>query len=81
MKHVTLAANTHWQSDAKNGNEILILDGTVVHNQERLNKHDWLRIPEGKELDLQAASEGAKIWLKTGNLSDIEKQIDRLESA
>jgi anti-sigma factor ChrR (cupin superfamily) len=81
VKHVTLSANTHWQSDADNGNEILVLDGTVVHNQERLNKHDWLRIPEGKELHLQAASEGAKIWLKSGNLPDIEKQIKRLESA
>jgi anti-sigma factor ChrR (cupin superfamily) len=81
VKHVTLTANTHWQSDAKNGNEILVLEGSVTHNQERLNKHDWLRIPEGKELHLQATSEGAKIWLKTGNLPDIENQIKRLESA
>ena len=81
VKHVTLSANTHWQSDAEDGNEILVLDGAVIHNQERLNKHDWLRIPNGTELHLQAGSEGAKIWLKTGNLPDIENQIRRLESA
>jgi len=81
VKHVTLSANTHWQSDAEDGNEILVLDGAVIHNQERLNKHDWLRIPNGAELHLQAGGEGAKIWLKTGNLPDIENQIRRLESA
>jgi len=81
VTHVTLSANTDWQSDDQNGNEILVLDGAVFHHQEILQKHDWLRIPDGQELHLKAGSEGAKIWLKTGNLPDIEKQIKRLESA
>ncbi len=80
VKHVTLSANTDWQSDAENGNEILILDGTVIHDKEILEKQDWLRIPDGKELHLRAGSEGAKIWLKTGNLPDIENQLKRLKS-
>ncbi|MFT4732840.1 MAG: anti-sigma factor ChrR (cupin superfamily) [Gammaproteobacteria bacterium] len=81
VKHITLSKNTQWQSDATNGNEILVLDGSVLHNQIQLNKHDWLRVPIGQKLLLQALSEGAKIWIKTGNLPDIDNQINRVERA
>jgi anti-sigma factor ChrR (cupin superfamily) len=81
VKHITLSKNTQWQSDATNGNEVLVLDGSVLHNQIQLNKHDWLRVPIGQKLLLQALSEGAKIWIKTGNLPDIDNQINRVERA
>jgi hypothetical protein len=40
VKHITLYKNTQWQSDATNGNEILVLNGSIWHNQIQLNKHD-----------------------------------------
>jgi hypothetical protein len=52
-----------------------------MHNQVQLSKHDWLRLPVGQKLHLQASSEGATMWIKTGNLPDIENQIKRVESA
>jgi len=81
VKHITLSQNAKWQSDAINGNEILVLNGSVIHNQVQLNKHDWLRVPVGQILHLQASHEGAKIWVKTGNLTDVENQIHRVENA
>jgi hypothetical protein len=81
VKHITLSKNMQWQSEVTNGNEILVLNGSVLHNQIQLNKHDWLRVPVGQELQLQASSDGAAIWLKTGNLPDIANQINRVENA
>jgi anti-sigma factor ChrR (cupin superfamily) len=79
VKHITLSKNTQWQSDATNGNEVLVLNGSVLHNQIQLNTHAWLRVPIGQQLQLQALSEGATIWMKTGNLADIDNQINRVE--
>jgi anti-sigma factor ChrR (cupin superfamily) len=79
VKHIALSKNTQWHSDAANGNEILVLSGRVLHNQIQLDKHDWLRVPLGEKLHLQASSEGATIWIKTGNLPDIENQINRVK--
>jgi hypothetical protein len=81
VKHIRLSGNTLWQSDATDGNEVLVLNGSIMHNQVQLSKHDWLRLPVGQKLHLQASSEGATMWIKTGNLPDIENQIKRVESA
>ncbi len=81
VKHIRLSGNTLWQSDATDGNEVLVLNGSIMHNQVQLSKHDWLRLPVGQKLYLQASSEGATMWIKTGNLPDIENQIKRVESA
>jgi anti-sigma factor ChrR (cupin superfamily) len=80
VKHITLSKDTQWQSGATNGNEILVLNGSVLHDQIQLNTHDWLRVPIGQKLQLQASSEGATIWIKTGNLPDIENQLNRVEN-
>lgn len=51
-----------------------------MHNKVQLSKHDWLRLPAGQKLHLQALIEGATMWIKTGSLLDIENQIKRVQS-
>ncbi|WP_082897119.1 cupin domain-containing protein [Thalassotalea crassostreae] len=66
---------------AGGGAELFVLAGDITEQQDQLGLHSWARIPIGQKLKLKAGKEGAKIWLKTGHLSDVEKQIKRVENA
>ena len=55
-------------SDAPGGIELLVLDGAVTVNDDRLGKESWLRLPEAMPLMAVAGTEGAKVWMKTGHL-------------
>ncbi|MEP0175546.1 MAG: cupin domain-containing protein [Paraglaciecola sp.] len=76
-----LDPNTVYQQSVANGAELFVLQGSVLENTDRLKKHSWLRLPIGSTIKAQAGSEGAKIWMKTGHLSDVNNQIDRLHTA
>jgi quercetin dioxygenase-like cupin family protein len=80
VSHVSLAANTVWQSDCDQGNELLVLQGSVVFNHQIIGAECWLRLPIEQLLQVQAGESGAKLWLKTGNLPDLENQIKRLNN-
>jgi len=81
VKYVVLAPNAAWKINQSNGIEILLLDGKADYEDITLAKHDWLRIPQGISISLQASAEGAKLWLKTGNIADVKNQIKRVVSA
>jgi hypothetical protein len=81
VKLVTLQANTQWCSKASDGNEILVLEGKVEHDHLILEQFDWLRVPAGEHLKLSTSGLGAKVWLKTGNLLNIDQQIEQLNKA
>ena len=61
------------------GAELLILEGEVQESDDTLVKNSWLRTPTGSSLQLKASKSGAKIWMKTGHLTDVQNQIARLE--
>ena len=63
------------------GAELLVLAGTLSDQNDKLIKYSWLRIPVEGELNAKAGPEGAKIWIKTGYLTDVDKQIERVEKA
>lgn len=63
------------------GAEILVLKGELQAQDDVLEKHSWMRLPLGDTLTLTAQGKGAKIWLKAGNLADVEKQIKRVQAA
>ena len=63
------------------GAEILVLDGTIEEAGDTLSKHSWLRLPVGSKLIAKAGADGAKIWVKTGHLAQIDAQISRLSMA
>ncbi len=50
------------------GTEMLVIDGAVTEQGERLAKGAWLRLPVGVPLSVVAGEEGAKLWVKTGHL-------------
>lgn len=56
------------RSDASGGIEMLVIDGAVAVDGEVLQKHDWLRLPQGQKLLATAAADGARVWMKTGHL-------------
>ena len=63
------------------GAELLILDGSLEEQTDTLVKHSWLRTPVDSNINLVAGPNGAKAWLKTGHLTDVENQIARLNRA
>lgn len=65
--------------NAKNGAELFVLSGSLNEQADTLSKHSWLRVPENSEINAKAGKKGAKIWLKTDHLSDVNNQIMRVK--
>ena len=61
------------------GAELLVLDGTLQEHNDTLEKHSWLRVPVNSEINATAGNNGARVWIKTGYLNDVENQVNRLE--
>ncbi|MGX9417358.1 cupin domain-containing protein [Vibrio sp. RC27] len=76
-----IAPNAVFKQNVANGAELFVLHGCFVENNERLEKHSWLRLPLGSTINGKAGTEGAKVWMKMGHLSDVHNQIDRLKNA
>jgi anti-sigma factor ChrR (cupin superfamily) len=74
-------ADAHLVFDAPEGAELLVLEGEINEQTDKLVKHSWLRTPMRSNLHLIAGKNGAKIWFKAGHLVDVNKQINRLENA
>lgn len=78
---LAFAPNSEITVNAIGGGELLVLEGSLEEQGDTLVKHSWLRVPPNSEIKAQAGSEGARVWLKVGHLTDIENQIARLENA
>lgn len=63
------------------GAELLVMDGSLHEHTDTLVKHSWLRVPINSDVKGKAGAKGAKVWLKTGHLTDVENQISRLKRA
>lgn len=74
-------AGANMQFSAMGGAELLVLEGEVSEQSDVLVKHSWLRLPINTDLNITAGTYGAKVWLKLGNLTDVDKQIERVQSA
>ncbi|MEH6442878.1 MAG: cupin domain-containing protein [Oceanospirillaceae bacterium] len=75
------AANAKLSMQASEGVEVLVLSGELQTPHDLLQKHSWMRLPLGDDLDLTATNNGAKIWIKMGNLADVSNQINRVQAA
>jgi len=73
--------NTKMSLSVPEGAEVLVLAGELQAQNDLLQKHSWMRLPLGDTLTVTAKSNGAKVWLKTGNLSDVNNQIKRIQAA
>ncbi len=57
--------------DADGGLEAFVIDGGFNHDGKAFGKWDWLRLPPGGSVPVRAAGSGAKVWIKSGHLSQI----------
>ncbi len=77
----------HFDTDASldisplGGAELFVLEGDIREHQDQLTKHSWARLPINESISIKAGNNGAKIWLKTGHLTDVENQIARVQQA
>lgn len=62
------------------GAEILVLSGDLTDGVDHLKRHSWLRVPVGGHVNSKAGANGAKVWMKTGNLTEVNAQIARVEN-
>ena len=68
-------ANTTIELTTDGGAELFVLNGSVNESGDELVKHSWLRLPlnykAGDKASFQAGVDGAKVWIKTGHLTDL----------
>jgi len=64
-----------------NGAELLVLEGEIIEQQDKLVKGSWARFPINHQIDMKAESCGARVWVKTGHLVDVDNQIERIKEA
>jgi anti-sigma factor ChrR (cupin superfamily) len=67
--------------EPQGGAELFVLQGSANEQDTHLLKHSWLRLPIGDPVLIKAGQNGVKIWLKTGHLRDVQKQIQRINKA
>jgi anti-sigma factor ChrR (cupin superfamily) len=75
-----LTSNAKLNLSPKGGSEIFVLEGDVTEQQDELYRHSWARLPINEPINITAGTNGAKVWIKTGHLKDIENQINRVIS-
>ena len=73
--------NAEMKIDVIDGAELLVLEGSLKEQNDTLTKHSWLRTPVHTTINARAGENGAKVWIKTGHLIDVENQITRVENA
>jgi len=56
---------------APGGLEVFVLAGGLREGDDALAAWDWLRLPPGAVLTAEAGPEGARVWLKTGHLTEL----------
>jgi len=56
---------------APGGIEIFVLEGGFTESGEAFDRWDWLRLPPGAVFQGSAGLDGAKVWIKSGHLSDM----------
>ena len=64
-------ASTTQRIGDSGGAEILLLDGSFEYDGLKFERHDWLRLPQGTDIDLTAGPDGVRIWIKTGHLAHV----------
>ena len=74
----TWCANARVSFDVTHGAEILILKGSLTEGGDLLHKHSWLRVPMGGKINAVVGDEDVKLWLKTGHLAQVNRDIKNL---
>ena len=62
------------------GAELLVLEGELTESGDTLKKHSWLRIPAGTEINAIVGQKPSKVWVKTGHLDQVERDINNVNN-
>ncbi len=68
---------SHWAAgevvdlDALGGLEVFVIDGGFTESSEAFDTWDWLRLPPGARSTAVAGPGGARVWIKSGHLTDM----------
>lgn len=54
--------------DAPDGAEVLVLSGSCNESGQAMERLSWLRVPSPSRIDAVAGPEGARVWIKLGNV-------------
>lgn len=85
--HIEEVSLLHFDGNAKlsftptGGTELFVLEGDITEQQDQLIEHSWARLPIKHSVKITAGNNGAKVWIKTGHLLDVENQINRVSKA
>jgi hypothetical protein len=64
-----LEPGTEWRDRGRlGGEEIFVLEGTLLYGDERCDGGTWLRFPPGQESPLGSTT-GCRLWVKRGHLA------------
>ncbi len=66
---------------ALDGAELFVLEGDITEQHDQLTRHSWARLPMHHTVAITAGAKGAKVWVKTGHLKDVDSQIERVSRA
>lgn len=75
---IELKAHSSIELTPQGGTELFVLQGQVKEQQDTLVKHSWLRAPINSPISLKTDEFSARLWIKTGHLTDVDQQIKRV---
>ena len=67
--------------NVKGGAELFVLEGSLTEKADTLLKYSWLRVPINSHIQAKAGKKGAKVWVKTGHLTELDDQLLRVKNA
>jgi hypothetical protein len=71
VRVLSLAPNEALDLNADKGLELFVIEGTVLESNEAFSDWDWLRLPPGTHSIATAGEAGARVWIKSGHLSQM----------
>ncbi|GAA6161029.1 cupin domain-containing protein [Ruegeria sp. HU-ET01832] len=71
VRVLSLAPNEALDLNAEKGLELFVIEGTVRESDEVFSDWDWLRLPPGTHSVATAGEAGARVWIKSGHLSQM----------
>ncbi len=63
-------AGSEVELDARNGIEVLVLEGSFEEAAETFEPQSWLRLPKDSRTTAKAGAEGARVWIKRNHLAE-----------
>ncbi|MCG7519609.1 cupin domain-containing protein [Ruegeria sp. Ofav3-42] len=71
VRVLNLAPGEKLDLDASQGLELFVIEGGFQESGEEFSTWDWLRLPPETQSNVVAGPSGARVWVKSGHLSEM----------